>query len=987
MAMSDSPAPAPDRRSRGHRGPRLFERGAFLDEFEAIFSGSLPVPSRCIAIEGSWGSGRTALINAAADLASRSECIVLRAKGGTLEEHTPFAVLGRLVESAEVRAEHHEDIRERAVALDGLLADRRAVAAGERPAHRSPAESRPSDDHRIASLFHRILVSLRQVAPVLVVIDDADQADPETLAALQYLVRRLEHQQIWLVVSARPLHAGVGLRPIDGLLTEPDTRQFILEPLHQSSVEAVVAGLFEVRPDPEFVQACTEATGGSPFLLKALLPALLRGGVVPTAHMAASLHLVRAPKITQFVLTRLAQLPPAATDLLQAAALLGEAADPGVARQLARMDALTADQSAAGAEQMELLLPGRPLRFTSPVIRWAVYHDIPAVRRSELHRAAADLLDVHGADDDDVAEHLLATEPAGDPELGHRLQQIGRRAQVAGHGDLALRCLERALLASPLANRPPTLYLDLAAAEVATRGSQALHHLRRAIELGDFDGGTVVRVGVDLLGRQGQDQDLRAEVLTTLLELRPRLGAIDRDLRIELELTLAMAFDTVEPRIECVNRLRALLAEPGDNGTASARRARSMVALSDVLSSPDLSADAAAVALEQIVDVDQLVGTDPTEGWIQATALFGLLGTDRFARVDDILSTARTRVTHPDGSLVHRRISALSVLSLVGQGSLVAADDECTRIEEDEGARATGTEAYPVTGHLDVLVQQGRLDEAERLAESTQPGRIGFTVFPALSLIERGRLLMAQGRPVQALEAFTAGGDAATRAGILNPAMVPWRADAVMALVDQEAWERAGQLADENLRLARAFGAPRITGMALRASAAATSDPETRSALLGEAVAVLADSDARLEHARTLVDLGSTLIDLDRKEEARGVLRLGASLASLCGAHQLLELAGEQLRAAGARPRRLGLVGPDSLTPAELRVVRMAADGLTNQRIADDLYVTLKTVEGHLAKAYRKLGVDGRPALAEALAVANDGDDGDIGELYSASAV
>ncbi len=135
---------------------------------------------------------------------------------------------------------------------------------------------------------------------------------------------------------------------------------------------------------------------------------------------------------------------------------------------------------------------------------------------------------------------------------------------------------------------------------------------------------------------------------------------------------------------------------------------------------------------------------------------------------------------------------------------------------------------------------------------------------------------------------------------------------------------------------------------------------------------VLEASPARLERAHALVDLGTALIELDRKEEARGVLRQGASLASLCGAHQLLEVAGDQLRAAGARPRRLGLVGPESLTPAELRVVRMAADGLTNQRIADELFVTLKTVEGHLAKAYRKLGVDGRPDLADALAGRDD---------------
>ncbi len=111
------------------------------------------------------------------------------------------------------------------------------------------------------------------------------------------------------------------------------------------------------------------------------------------------------------------------------------------------------------------------------------------------------------------------------------------------------------------------------------------------------------------------------------------------------------------------------------------------------------------------------------------------------------------------------------------------------------------------------------------------------------------------------------------------------------------------------------------------------------------------------------------------KDEARGTLRRGATLASQCGAHHLVEVAGELLRAAGGRPRRLGAVGLESLTPAELRVVGLAAGGMTNQRIADTLYVTLKTVEGHLAKSYRKLGIESRRDLAGALT--RDGGDGD----------
>ncbi len=966
-------SPAPERRSRGSQGPRLFERGPFLDEFEALFTRSLPVASRCIAIEGPWGSGRTALINAAADVAGRAGCLVLRAKGGDVELHSPFAVLGRLVESADALSADDKAARDQARTLEGLL--------GEGEGH---------DATHIASFFHRLVLSLRRTAPVLLAIDDADRADPETLATLQFLVRRLEHQQIWLVVSARPLHPGVGLRPIDGLLTEPDTRQFLLDPLHAGSVEAILAGFFEEQPDPLFVMACTTATGGSPFLLKALLPSLRRGGIIPTADAAGSVVPVRSPKIAQFVLRQLAQLPVDATDLLQACAILGEDADPTLARQLAGVDAGTAERSAEAAEQRELLLPGRPFRFTAPLIRWAIYHDIPRSNRSELHAAAARLLAAHRADDAAVAGHLLATEPAGDLDTADALQRIGRRAWASGDGGLALRCLERALAESPLSDRRGTLYLDLAAAELTDRGALALTHLRQAVELGPSNGAAAIRVSLDLLKRLSDQPVLRAGVLDLLQGLRTQLADVDRDLRIELELTLALEAERADLRVESLDRLRALLGAPDDDQTPASRLARSAVTVTDVLSSSSLGADDLAAALEPILNVDHLVSAEPMAERVQTMALFGLLCADQFTTVDD---TLRSALAHPATTARRSaggRLSALSALSLSWQGFLVAADEEYIGGGERGEAATTGSSPSPPAGHIDVLVQQGRLEEAERLADSVEPGRVELTLFHALLQIELGRLKVALGAGGPALELFEAAAAAATEAGIVNSTMIPWRAETARVLAGRGEWEQAADLADQHLRLARSFGARRPLGVALRAAAAAAPDLGLRRELLTEAVAVLEASPARLERAHALIDLGTVLIELDHKEEARGILRQGASLASLCGAHQLLEVAGDQLRAAGARPRRLGLVGPESLTPAELRVVRLAADGLTNQRIADDLFVTLKTVEGHLAKAYRKLGVDGRPDLTEALAVREHGDevdDRDDGELLRASAV
>ncbi len=947
-----APPPPTDRRSRWEEGPRLLERSQFLNELEAVFDQSLPVPSRCIAVEGPWGSGRTAMFNAACAAASRSGCLVLRARCGQVEKRTPFAVLGKFIESATAYASGTEVVLEQAEAIAALV---------------RTADAARADPENVSPLFYSLVTALRELGPVLLAVDDADLADRESLAVLRYVVRRLENEQIWLLVTTRPLHPGVGLRPVDLLLTESESRLFTLEPLQAESVRMMLADYFGEDPHPTFVAACYEATGGKPLFLNALLSSLGRQRVLPTADMAGRVEHVPIPKITQVVLSRLALLQVAASDLLQASAILGDGADSTVARQLAKIDGLAAERAADAAAQMELLRPGRPLMFSSPLIRGAIYHDMPTARRSHLHARAAQLLAEHGAGEATVAGHLLATEPAGDVEVANRLQQAGRAALGAGDVDLALRCLSRAVAESPPAQQRGCLYLDLASAETMQRLPSALPHFLRALELGAADDLSVIRVAVALLRNLVDTPQLRAETLKTVRGLRSRLDAVDRDLRIEFELVLMMASGHPTQRSQGLGRLRALLEEPGDNGNAVPRMARTFMDIHDVASATAITADELAARLEQVVDVDQLLSSDPVVEKFQTMAFFGLLCADRFATVDDLLRTAQSRARERGHTASELSVSFLSGISVLWQGSLLAAEEECRRGRRLGAQLGGGQWNRPTLGLVEALVKQGRIDEAAHLSDSLRPEQIDDGMFRAVARCERGRLLAARGLRREGLEEFLAAGDDALGAGIVNPALNPWRADAATVLATLGNWDEASRLADEHLTLARAFGAVRTIGIGLRAMAAATPDLSERIAWLSEAADLLEPSAARLEAAHALVELGTALVGHGDKEEARGVLRRGANLASLSGAHQLVEEAGIQLRAAGARPRRLGIIGPDSLTPAELRVVRLAAVGKTNQGIAADLYVSVKTVEGHLAKAYRKLGVDSRQSLALAL--------------------
>ena len=188
------------------------------------------------------------------------------------------------------------------------------------------------------------------------------------------------------------------------------------------------------------------------------------------------------------------------------------------------------------------------------------------------------------------------------------------------------------------------------------------------------------------------------------------------------------------------------------------------------------------------------------------------------------------------------------------------------------------------------------------------------------------------------------------------------RAGAAQALLRLGEREGARELAQAELADVRVFGAPRALGVALRVAGLAEGGQRGLE-LLRESVASLRDSPAVLELAHSLTELGAALRRAGQRAAAREPLAEALELAVRCGARRLAARAREELKATGARPRREWRTGVEALTPSELRIVRLAAEGRTNREIAHELYVTLKTVEGHLSRAYTKLGIEGRAQL------------------------
>jgi DNA-binding CsgD family transcriptional regulator len=277
------------------------------------------------------------------------------------------------------------------------------------------------------------------------------------------------------------------------------------------------------------------------------------------------------------------------------------------------------------------------------------------------------------------------------------------------------------------------------------------------------------------------------------------------------------------------------------------------------------------------------------------------------------------------------------------------------------------TAAFALAFKIEALVLRGEL-EAARVALARAAGPADQLPSPIL-LSARGRLRFAENRMLEALQDMRLVGQMVEQWHTENSTLAPWRAEAALALYALGEESEAQELAGAEVDLARRWGDLWLLGQALRAQAL-VGPPGERLQVLGEAVELLRSSEARLELARTLLEAGIAHAETGQAGSGREILREALELATECAAPAVADRARAALITAGGRPRRAAATGPLALTPTERRVARIAAGGVPNREIAQALFVTEKTVETHLASAYRKLGIRARGQLAGALSSA-----------------
>ena len=925
----------------------LLERDAERAGLRAVLEDARVGAGRLVLVEGVAGIGKTRLLRDARDVADELGLRVLAARGTEFERAFPFGIVRQLFEPPVLGA----SAAERAA----LLAD--AARAAEPIVAGVPAESEAADplDPAFARLngLYWLLANLADQGPVALLVDDVHWADRASHRFLRFLLPRLDGLAVAVIAAGRP-----GGEQVSELAADPAAQLLHPAPLTDPAVAAVVRSALGAAVEDRFSEACTDASGGNPFLLGELLVALRHAGFRGVADEAPDLVRVAPRSIQRTVNARIDGVGGEARAVARAVAVLGDGAAAGLVARLAGLSPGEVSRAADALATAGVLEPALPLRFVHPIVRNAVYAHLGRAEAAEAHEHAAALLVRDGEAPERIALHLLETEPGEDAAVARVLVEAARRAVAQGVPDAAVTYLRRAL-----AERagPEARHVALRALVGAAT---------RAMDAAAFDG-----LAVDVLAELSAEDDSTLQgALTVWLHLAGRIddalrliddgiaradaaGDVSEVLRQEASRVLIAQLppteaqrrldayaDRIEPgspeerlMLACRAHWSSLI---GDSAARTADFARRALAGERVFVENPHSAppSQAPVALLLAEDVDTAERT--AERWLELARRDGSL----FEIAAATLLRGRVAFVRGDAALAETRVRA--AVEMLGEA----------------GLRMPFVWAWLV----EALIERAELDAAaEALRVPGLDGPLPDGYWAVRARFARGQLRVLQGRGGEAIEDLLAVGAYMRRSGQLNPAWMPWGAAAAPALVAAGRSEEARSFVQDELARARRWGAPAPIARALRVLAAL--EGGDRVARLEEALAVIDTSPVRLERLRILCDLGTALRLARRQVDARQPLRAALDEARRLGAVAIARRAQDELSATGETVRPFLATGAEALTPSERRVAAMAAGGMSNREIAQTLFLTVKTVETHLSAAYRKLDIAGRAELSEAL--------------------
>lgn len=920
--------------------PRAVGRDAELASLQD-FVASVPDGAAALALQGEAGMGKTTLWTAGVALAEECGLRVLQARPAESETALSFSGVGDLLDGVLDEAlEPLPRAQRRALSLALVLEEDHGPAP---------------DPHAVGVAVLNALRALAEQQPVLIAVDDVQWLDPASAGALTYAARRLGAERVGLMLSRRtPLESSL----FDELRRSLPPARFSdvgVGPLGVGALHRVVLDQLGIALPRPLVAEVHQASGGNPFYALEIVRTLQRTGTsVEAGHplpVPESLH--------ELVHGRLLALAPESRDFLVAAAAhahptvaISEAAS-GVARDAGLTPAV---------EARIVELDGDRIRFTHPLLAAGAYETADPLQRARVHGRLAELLE----DPEARAWQLAASVEQPDEAVAEALDEAALHARARG------------------APRPAALMLDRACE--LTPQSQQENALRRAIDAAylHFESGDSPRAEIQL-----------SEVIARLPRGPQRARALMRFARVRSYETQDQAADLFLQAIDEADGDREILAVAHEGVATCLFRLRER--LDEAVEHAELAAGLALELGEDALAAEALGSRLLPEtllGWSSATETVNrALALQDAAKSRRIIAQPLVAAavhwwwtdSHEQARAVFAEMLDQSrkqgdessepyILVLLGQVECAVCDFESAlghALEGQAAAEQSGQHtlhAYHLALEALVESQRGHVERA-RAAAFEALERVPETGGrPAEFLATRalGHLELALGAPDAALSRLEPRVAHVRREAIAEPGATPFVVDQIEALIEldrrEEAVELLGWYEGNSRRLERAsaIAACLRCGGLLAAQEGAV---DSALALYADALEWHVRVEVPLERARTLLALGTAQRRAKRRREARETLEEALGIFERIGAALWAERARAELRRISGRAAT-----PGALTPAEERIAALVAEGKTNREVAAALFLSERTVEGHLSHVFGKLGVRSRTELARELA-------------------
>ena len=916
---------------------RLVGREEELQRAELFLVAARHAP-RALVIEGEAGAGKTTIWEAALAGAQQAGTRTLSARPAEAETTFAYAALGDLLRD-HVDALDELPPRQRHALEVALLLD-------------DGGDDTP-DQQSVALAVLAAFRSLAETRPLVIAIDDVQWLDTASAGVMGYAVRRLEDRPVGLLAAWRTAPGAPVPLDLDRAPVADRVERLPLLPLSFGAVQHLIQERLEFLPPRPVLRRLHELSGGNPFFALELARALKAG----TVQLEPGEPLPLA--LDELVGARLQTLSAEARRALAAAAALAQPT-VGLVETVAGHGHGALDE----AERAHVIVvsDGR-VRFTHPLLASGAYAAVDASLRRDLHARAGAAV----ADPEERARHLALAATGPDELVASALEAAASRADARGAPPAAAELYERAVRLTPREARNDVL-------------RRTVHAAFAIFQTGD---GRRARTMLDAVVSELEPGPDRARALINLARVRSYddgIRAVEPLFRQALdeagghdELLAAAGLNVAS----ILFRLRERLEEAVEHAATAVRAASSAGAtgwLGESLGAKLLPEAALGRSAEARATLESALAVQPSceDRRGMAQPLFQVsvvwLWWDELERAKEGFEwlLARTREMGDEGSVPYILVLAAQVECVRGDLGLAAAHaDEGYELAVQAGQATLCAYLLALRALADALA--GDVEAARERAERALAVAEDTSGRPAehFALAALGEAELSVGRAAEAALALGPLVAFLRREQIREPGaarVVPNQVEALIALGELE---EASELLDWYSQNAERLGRRSALAAAARCRGllrAELGELEEALELLESAVELSGGAPIPSERGRALLARGAVHRRAKHKRAARESLETAEALFDGMGARAWAELARGELARVGGRAPSTG-----ELTPTERRVADLVAEGLQTKQVAAALFVSPKTVEGHLTNIYAKLGVHSRAELARRL--------------------